>query len=222
MLGHRRLGRSDLTAPEIADLVYDVSQVMSFVATHRHNTEERVAETVAMIFRAMSAVAKREQNSTRQYDVQAGWLKSENPKRPAMKREAEEDWSNRRPSVLPMRVRNVASFVLAISAKRQAKKAATLGFRVEAINHLRAVLSDINDGGITSRTVDTIHDALRSTELVFSRDVREKLHRASATIFRLNTPTARRATHYPKEIIGLKDELQTDWPPLRGPGGMLV
>src|SRR5262249_12492774 len=117
---------------------------------------------------------------------------------------------------------SIASFVLAISAKRQAKKAATLGFRVEAINHLRAVLSDINDGGITSRTVDTIHDALRSTELVFSRDVREKLHRASATIFRLNTPTARRATHYPKEIIGLKDELQTDWPPLRGPGGMLV
>ena len=117
---------------------------------------------------------------------------------------------------------SIAGFVLAISAKRQAKKAATLGFRVEAINHLRAVLSDINDGGITSRTVDTIHDALRSTELVFSRDVREKLHRASATIFRLNTPTARRATHYPKEIIGLKDELQTDWPPLRGPGGMLV
>jgi hypothetical protein len=78
-----------------------------------------------------------------------------------------------------------------------------------AINHLRAVLSDINDGGITSRTVDTIHDALRSTELVFSRDVRERLHRASATIFRLNTPTARRTTHYPKEIIGLKDELQT-------------
>jgi len=27
---------------------------------------------------------------------------------------------------------------------RQAKKAATLGFRVEAINHLRAVLSDIS------------------------------------------------------------------------------
>ena len=39
---------------------------------------------------------------------------------------------------------SIASFVLAISAKRQAKKAATLGFRVEAINHLRAVLSDIS------------------------------------------------------------------------------
>jgi hypothetical protein len=36
---------------------------------------------------------------------------------------------------------SIASFVLAISARRQAKKAATLGFRVEAINHLRAVLS---------------------------------------------------------------------------------
>ena len=74
---------------------------------------------------------------------------------------------------------SIASFVLAISAKRQAKKAATLGFRVEAINHLRAVLSDIDRGGITSRTVDTIRDALRS-ELVFSRDVRERLHRAAA------------------------------------------
>ena len=104
---------------------------------------------------------------------------------------------------------SIVSFVLAISAKRQAKKAATLGFRVEAINHLRAVLSDIDRGGITSRTVDTIHDAMRSTEIVFSRDVRESLHRASAAIFRLNTPTARRTTHYPKEIIGLKDELQT-------------
>jgi hypothetical protein len=68
---------------------------------------------------------------------------------------------------------SIASFVPAISAKRQAKKAATLGFRVEAINHLRTVLFDIDRGGITSRTVDTIHDAMRSTELVFSRDVRE-------------------------------------------------
>jgi hypothetical protein len=56
---------------------------------------------------------------------------------------------------------SIASFVLAISAKRQAKKAATLGFRVEAINHLRAVLSDMDRGGITSRTIDTINDAMR-------------------------------------------------------------
>jgi hypothetical protein len=104
---------------------------------------------------------------------------------------------------------SIASFVLAISAKRQAKKAATLGFRVEAINHLRAVLSDIDRGGITSRTVDTTHDAMRSTELVFSRDVRERLHRAAAAIFRLNTPAARGTTHYKQDIIGLRNELQT-------------
>jgi len=104
---------------------------------------------------------------------------------------------------------SIASFVLAISAKRQAKKAATLGFRVEAINHLRAVLSDIDRGGITSRTVDTIHDAMRSTELVFSRDVRERLHRASAAIFRLNTPGARGKAQYPQDIVGLRNELQT-------------
>jgi hypothetical protein len=104
---------------------------------------------------------------------------------------------------------SIASFVLAISAKRQAKKAATLGFRVEAINHLRAVLSDMDRGGITSRTVDTIHDAMRSTELVFSRDVRERLHRASATIFCLNSPAARGTTHYKQDIIGLRNELQT-------------
>jgi len=104
---------------------------------------------------------------------------------------------------------SIASFVLAISAKRQAKKAATLGFRVEAINHLRAVLSDIDRGCITSRTVDTIHDAMRSTELVFTRDVRERLHRASAAIFRLNMPAARGKAHYPQDIIRLRDELQT-------------
>src|SRR6516162_9173826 len=104
---------------------------------------------------------------------------------------------------------SIASFVLAISAKRQAKKAATLGFRVEAINHLRAVLSDIDRGSITSRTVDTIHDAMRSTELVFTRDVRERLHRASAAIFRLNMPAARGKAHYPQDIIRLRDELQT-------------
>ena len=104
---------------------------------------------------------------------------------------------------------SIASFVLAISAKRQAKKAATLGFRVEAINHLRAVLSDMDRGGITSGTVDTIHDAMRSTELVFSRDVRERLHRATATTFRLNTPAARGTTHYKQDIIGLRNELQT-------------
>jgi hypothetical protein len=103
---------------------------------------------------------------------------------------------------------SIASFVLAISAKRQAKKAATQGFRVEALNHLRAVLSDIDRGGITSRTVDTIQDALRS-ELVFSREIKERLHRASAAIFRLNTPAARGTTHYKQDIIGLRNELQT-------------
>jgi len=94
---------------------------------------------------------------------------------------------------------SIVSVVLAISAKRQAKKAATLGFRGDAINHLRAVLSDIDRGGITSRTVDTIHDA--RSELVFSREVKERLHRASATIFRLNTPAARGTTHYKQDII---------------------
>jgi hypothetical protein len=105
---------------------------------------------------------------------------------------------------------SIASFVLAISTKWQAKKAATLGFRVEAINHLRAMLSDIDRGGVTSRTVDTIHDARRSTELVFSRDVRERLHRASAAIFRLNTATARGKAQCPQDIVGLRHELQTD------------
>jgi hypothetical protein len=77
------------------------------------------------------------------------------------------------------------------------------------VTHLRAVLSDMDHGGITSRTVDTIHDAIRSTELVFRRDVRERLHRASATIFRLNSPAARGTTHYKQDIIGLRNELQT-------------
>ena len=117
---------------------------------------------------------------------------------------------------------SIASFVLAISAKRQAKKAATLGFRVEAINHLRAVLSDIDRGGITSRTVDTTHDAMRSTELVFSRDVRERLHRASATIFRLNSPAARGTTHYKQDIIGLRNELQTLLTQMRQEGTTLA
>ena len=77
------------------------------------------------------------------------------------------------------------------------------------VTHLRAVLSDMDHGGITSRTVDTIHDAIRSTELVFRRDVRERLHRASATIFRLNTPAARGKAQYPQDIVGLRNELQT-------------
>ena len=63
----------------------------------------------------------------------------------------------------------IASIVLANKAMKQAKQAATLDPRTEAINHLGIALADINDYGLVTRaTVNSIREAMQISKRVFS------------------------------------------------------
>jgi hypothetical protein len=71
-------------------------------------------------------------------------------------------------------------------AKQQAKSAASLRPRHEAINHIRAAIYDVKlDGNITTKTVTSIREALQLSSLVFSRTVSEILDGAHKIAFKL-------------------------------------
>src|SRR5262245_44340216 len=62
-----------------------------------------------------------------------------------------------------------ASVVIALMAKRQARQAALLMSRAEAIANLRHAVGDLNRDGLAStKTMDRIQNALNLSHLVFS------------------------------------------------------
>jgi len=69
-----------------------------------------------------------------------------------------------------------ASVVIALMAKRQARQAALLMSRAEAIANLRHALGDLNRDGLAStKTMDRIQNALNLSHLVFSKAVRKNV-----------------------------------------------
>jgi hypothetical protein len=81
---------------------------------------------------------------------------------------------------------SIASAVIAWRAKQQARKAATLGQRIEAINHVRVALHDlIQDGVVKTKTTDSIRNALHLSAVVFSGRIGRELEQAYATAYRL-------------------------------------
>ena len=72
-----------------------------------------------------------------------------------------------------------ASLVVALMAKKQARQAALLMSRTEAIAHLRQALGDLNRNGLaTGKTVDSIQKALDLSHLVFGKEVRKDVEQA--------------------------------------------
>jgi hypothetical protein len=72
-----------------------------------------------------------------------------------------------------------ASVVIALMAKRQARQAALLMSRAEAIANLRHALGDLNRDGLAStKTTDRIQNALNLSHLVFSKAVRKNVEQA--------------------------------------------
>jgi hypothetical protein len=66
--------------------------------------------------------------------------------------------------------------VIALGAKKQAKKTATLNHRTEAIEHVRRAIADLaNNAVVTPETLKRIRDARDLSELVFSRRITEAL-----------------------------------------------
>src|SRR4051794_32303035 len=66
---------------------------------------------------------------------------------------------------------SIASVFIAYKAKEQARKAATLTSRIDAIGHLRHALEDVIISSITSETLHNIEQAMHLAKLVFSQDV---------------------------------------------------
>jgi len=74
---------------------------------------------------------------------------------------------------------SLASVVIALMAKRQARQAALLMSRAEAIANLRHALGDLNRDGLAStKTMDRIQNALNLSHLVFSKAVRKNVEQA--------------------------------------------
>ena len=72
-----------------------------------------------------------------------------------------------------------ASVVVALMAKRQARQAALLMSRAEAIANLRHALGDLNRDGLAStKTMDRIQNALNLSHLIFSKAVRKNVEQA--------------------------------------------
>ena len=73
----------------------------------------------------------------------------------------------------------LGSLVVALMAKQQARQAALLMSRAEAIANLRHALGDLNRDGLAStKTMDRIQNALNLSHLVFSKAVRKNVEQA--------------------------------------------
>jgi hypothetical protein len=70
---------------------------------------------------------------------------------------------------------SIYSVVVASGAKDQAKKAATLTSRTEAIAHLRSALDDVIANTIARDTLDNIQRAMHLAELVFKQNIIDRI-----------------------------------------------
>src|SRR5262249_37700132 len=104
---------------------------------------------------------------------------------------------------------SVGSLVIALGAKRQAKKTALLKDRTEAINHVREAFSDIAYHGlITRKTVESLREARQISLRVSGRRIKGKLDTAHKTAYRLNKPTQDRKDKDIQAPHALRNELQ--------------
>jgi hypothetical protein len=90
---------------------------------------------------------------------------------------------------------------IAEQAKEQARKAATLEPRTKAINHIHEAHFEVtNNGYVTGKTVNSLHEARKIAARVFSREIRTELDRAHATASRLNLPSPLATQHSPDNV----------------------
>lgn len=97
-------------------------------------------------------------------------------------------------SIIALAVSGLA-YYQARKAARQARKAASFGTRLEAINHVRTALYDVTkDGNITTNTVASIREALQISQLVFGSTIIAELDQAHRTASRLQHKPFERLT----------------------------
>jgi hypothetical protein len=95
----------------------------------------------------------------------------------------------------------IVSAAFARKNARIAKKAATLGQRTEAINHIRNAMYDTHkDGNITTKTTDSIQRAAHLSRLVFNDGITQTVERARTISDRLqHTPSERQNEQYEQD-----------------------
>jgi hypothetical protein len=106
---------------------------------------------------------------------------------------------------------SLASLALSFVSYRQSKNTESLALRREAINHVRTAFLDVVlDGHITTKTADSMREAVQLAELVFSDNVKNPLTQAHAATSRLqNTPIERQTNRYLNEKATLGNDLDT-------------
>jgi hypothetical protein len=96
-----------------------------------------------------------------------------------------------------------ASLVVARMAKQQARQAARLMSRTEAIAHLRQALGHPNRNGLaTAKTMDSIQKALDLSHLVFGKEVRKDVEQAYSS-----ARVVQRGQDMENGIVTLKEDL---------------
>jgi type II secretory pathway pseudopilin PulG len=112
---------------------------------------------------------------------------------------------------------SIASLIVSIisawfahRAQRQARKAATLSQRIEAINNIRNALWDVKfDGNITTKTTDSIRDAAHLSTLIFDDAITQTLEAARGISYELeNTPSERQTAQYDGRKAELAGKLE--------------
>jgi hypothetical protein len=101
---------------------------------------------------------------------------------------------------------SITSALIAWRAKEQAKKAATLGQRTEAINHIRNARYDTyKDGNITNKTTDSIQRAAHLSRLVFNDSITQTVERARSISDQIHhTPSEWQNEQYEQDKDALK------------------
>ena len=109
------------------------------------------------------------------------------------------------------------SACFAYLAQKQAKKAATLEPRREAIKHIGEAYFEVsNNGYVGDKAVNSIREARKLAALVFKRKVKEELDAAYKTASSLNTSDRLKNQHSPenrefaKKLVTLLTRMNDD------------
>jgi folylpolyglutamate synthase/dihydropteroate synthase len=98
---------------------------------------------------------------------------------------------------------------IAEEAKRQAKQAALLERRTEAIEHIRQALFDVNNNRSANQALGNIRKAMNLSELAFGHEVRDALNQVEAKALHLNSiADKRKEPEFQNTLVLLGKELE--------------
>jgi hypothetical protein len=104
---------------------------------------------------------------------------------------------------------SITGAVVAWKAKQQARQAATLGRRIDAINRLRDALSDLEENNVTCEVLENLRDAKALADVLFSPQVRSDLDHALKEAEHYGARPLPRTFKARDDMLQLESNLQT-------------